>query len=109
MPNRRAIRDYLMISLGTALISAAVYFFMIPANLCPGSAAALAMLIGNVIPLPVSLITLILNVSLLVLGYAAEDCEPHPEMHPSRKPLEETVFYGSFENLPVSEKEQAQH
>ena len=35
-------------------------------------------------------------VSLLMLGYAAEDCEPHPELHASRKPLEETVFYGSF-------------
>lgn len=35
-------------------------------------------------------------VSLLMLGYAAEDCEPHPEFHASRKPLEETVFYGSF-------------
>ena len=35
-------------------------------------------------------------VSLLMLGYAAEDCEPHPEFHSSRKPLEETVFYGSF-------------
>ena len=35
-------------------------------------------------------------VSLLVLGYAAEDCEPHPEFHASRKPLEETVFFGSF-------------
>ena len=35
-------------------------------------------------------------VSLMMLGYAAEDCEPHPEFHASRKPLEETVFYGSF-------------
>lgn len=35
-------------------------------------------------------------VSLLMLGYAAEDCEPHPELHASRKPLDETVFYGSF-------------
>lgn len=35
-------------------------------------------------------------VSLLVLGYAAEDCEPHPQFHASRKPLEDTVFYGSF-------------
>ena len=58
-----------MITLGTALISAAVYFFMIPANLCPGSAAALGMLLGNVIPLPVSMITLMLNLSLLVVGF----------------------------------------
>ena len=35
-------------------------------------------------------------VSLLMLGYASDDCEPHPELHASRKPLEETVFYGSF-------------
>ena len=35
-------------------------------------------------------------VSLMMLGYAAEDCEPHPEFHASRKPLEETVFYGTF-------------
>lgn len=35
-------------------------------------------------------------VCLLMLGYPAEDCEPHPQLHESRKPLEETVFYGSF-------------
>ena len=66
---KRTIKEYIMITLGTALISAAVYFFMIPANLCPGSAAALGMLLGNVIPLPVSMITLILNISLLVIGF----------------------------------------
>ena len=55
---KRTIKEYAMITLGTGLISAAVYFFMIPANLCPGSAAALGMLLGNVIPLPVSMITL---------------------------------------------------
>ena len=35
-------------------------------------------------------------VCLLMLGYAAQDCQPHPRHHASRKPLEETVFYGSF-------------
>lgn len=48
-------------------------------------------------------------VCLLMLGYAAEDCEPHPEFHVSRKPLEETVFYGSFENLPEVNTEQENH
>lgn len=69
MLNKRTIQEYAKITLGTGLISAAVYFFMIPANLCPGSAAALGMLLGNVIPLPVSMITLILNVSLLIVGF----------------------------------------
>lgn len=35
-------------------------------------------------------------VSLLLLGYPAADCEPHPQLHFQRKPLEETVFYGTF-------------
>ena len=35
-------------------------------------------------------------VCLLMLGYPAEDCQPHPRHHASRKDLEETVFFGSF-------------
>lgn len=35
-------------------------------------------------------------VGLLMLGYPAEDCQPHPTLHDSRKPLEKTVFYGKF-------------
>ena len=35
-------------------------------------------------------------VALLMLGYPAEDAEPHPQFHADRKPLEKTVFYGSF-------------
>jgi uncharacterized membrane-anchored protein YitT (DUF2179 family) len=66
--NKRVIKDYAVITFGTAIISAAVYFFMIPGKLTPGSAAALALLLSNVIPLPVSIITLVLNVSLLIIG-----------------------------------------
>ena len=35
-------------------------------------------------------------VSLLMLGYPAEDAQPHQQLHFERKPLEKTVFYGSF-------------
>lgn len=35
-------------------------------------------------------------VCLLMLGYPTEDCQPHPKHHANRKPLEETVFYGTF-------------
>jgi uncharacterized membrane-anchored protein YitT (DUF2179 family) len=65
---KHIIKDYAIITVGTAIIAAAVYFFMIPGNLTPGSAAALALLLSNVIPLPVSIITLVLNVSLLIIG-----------------------------------------
>lgn len=68
MINKRVIKEYAVISFGTAIIAAAVYFFMIPGNLTPGSAAAVALLLSNVIPLPVSAITLGLNLSLLIIG-----------------------------------------
>ena len=68
MFNKRMLKEYAVISVGTAIIAAAVYFFMIPGKLTPGSAAAVALLLSNVIPLPVSAITLGLNISLLIIG-----------------------------------------
>lgn len=38
-------------------------------------------------------------VALLMLGYPAEDCEPHPQLHYDRKSLSKTVFYGSFDGI----------
>jgi hypothetical protein len=31
-----------------------------------------------------------------MLGYPAEDSQPHPQLHADRKPLDQTVFYGTF-------------
>lgn len=67
--NKRAIREYGIITIGTAIIAAAVFFFMLPSHVTVGSASALAMVIGNFIPLPVSAITLVLNVILLLIGF----------------------------------------
>lgn len=69
MINKRTIREFLIITLGTAIAAAGVYFFMLPSNLAVGSASALAMVISNFIPLPVSAITLALNVILLIIGF----------------------------------------
>ena len=69
MFSRRNIREFFTIIMGTAIIAAAVYFFMLPSNLSVGSASALAMVLSNVIPLPISVITFILNVGLLIIGF----------------------------------------
>ena len=42
---------------------------MLPSHVAVGSASALAMIIANFIPLSVSMITLIINVVLLILGF----------------------------------------
>ena len=48
-------------------------------------------------------------VTLLVLGYPAGDCQPHPQLHFTRKPMEETVFRGSFADLPTTPAEPKNH
>ena len=69
MLNKRNIREFFIISLGTTIIATAVYFFMLPSHVSVGSASALAFLISHVVPLPVSAITFILNGVLLVIGF----------------------------------------
>lgn len=62
-------KEIMTISLGTLIVAAAVYFFMLPSNVSIGSGAALAMILSNFIPLPVSAITLGLNIILLIIGF----------------------------------------
>jgi len=69
MLNKRNIIDWLVITLGVAIVATAVFFFMMPLNITVGSGAALAMVLSNFIPLPVSLITMLLNVFLLIIGF----------------------------------------
>ena len=69
MLNKRNIKDFLIITVGTLIVSTAVYFFMLPSHVSVGSGTALAMVLSNFIPLPVSVITLALNIILLILGF----------------------------------------
>lgn len=54
---------------GMFLMSAAVYYVMIPDHLVMGSLSGLVMVLANFIPVSISALTLILNVVLLVIGY----------------------------------------
>lgn len=63
------IKEFVTITVGTAIVAAAVFFFMLPSHVSVGSAAALSMVLSNFIPLSVSTITLIMNVALLIIGF----------------------------------------
>lgn len=69
MLTKRNLREFAVITIGTIIIATAVAFFMLPSHVSVGSASALAFLISNVIPLPVSAITFILNGVLLLIGF----------------------------------------
>ena len=69
MLSRNTIKDFLMITIGTVIVAAAVFFFMLPSHVSVGSGAALSMVLSNFIPLSVSTITLIMNIGLLIIGF----------------------------------------
>lgn len=66
---KNSIKEFVIITLGTGIVAAAVFFFMLPSHVSVGSGAALAMVLSNFIPLSVSTITLIMNVGLLIIGF----------------------------------------
>ena len=51
MKLRNAIKEFTVITVGTAIVAAAVFFFMLPSHVSVGSGAALAMVLSNFIPL----------------------------------------------------------
>ena len=69
MPSKNTVKDFVIITLGTLIVAISVYFFMLPSHIAVGSGTALAMVASNFIPLPVSTLSLILNVFLLIIGF----------------------------------------
>ena len=69
MLSKHNIKEFLLITVGTGIVAVAVYFFMLPSHVAVGSASALALVLSNLIPLPVSAITFILNAGLLIIGF----------------------------------------
>ncbi len=66
---RNAVKEFAVITVGDIIVAAAVFFFMLPSHVSVGSGAALAMVLSNFIPLSVSVITLLMNIFLLVIGF----------------------------------------
>lgn len=71
MENKKSfILDLVVLTLATLIIAASVFFFLIPSHASVSSISGLSIVLSNFIPLPVSMITLALNVMLLILGFA---------------------------------------
>ena len=65
----RDFREFIIITLGALGVSAAVFFFMMPSKVVVGSISAFAMVLANFLPLPVSVINLVINIVLLIIGF----------------------------------------
>lgn len=62
-------KEFFMITMATAIVAAAVFFFLVPSQVSVGSITGLAIVLGNFVPLQISVITMILNVVLLIVGF----------------------------------------
>ena len=63
------IKETGILTAAVAIIAAAVYFFLVPSHASVSSISGLGIVVSNFIPLPLSAITMILNVVLLVIGF----------------------------------------
>lgn len=63
------LREALILTGVMAIIAAAVYFFLVPSHTSISSMSGLGIVLTNFIPLPLSAITMILNVVLLIVGF----------------------------------------
>ena len=63
------VKEVLILTLATAIIGAAVFFFLMPSHASVSSISGLSIVLTNFVPLSVSAITMILNVVLLIIGF----------------------------------------
>ena len=69
VPTAAAVRKLAILTGAVAIIAAAVYFFLVPSHASVSSISGLGIVLANFVPLPLSAITMILNVVLLVIGF----------------------------------------
>lgn len=74
MNRKQVIREFLLMNLGTLLVSVGVYFFKFPNNFSMGGVSGMAILLGELIPaLSPSTYNTIINVLFLILGFLMLD------------------------------------
>ena len=63
------IKEILILTVAVTIIAAAIFFFLVPSHTSISSISGLGIVLSNFIPLPLSAITMILNVMLLIIGF----------------------------------------
>ena len=63
------IKETLVLTAAMAIVAGAVYFFLLPSHASVSSISGLGIILSNFVPLPLSAITMILNVLLLIIGF----------------------------------------
>ena len=63
------MKEALILTVAMTIIATSVYFFLVPSHASISSISGLGIVLSNFVPLPLSAITMILNVVLLIIGF----------------------------------------
>ena len=66
---RDLMKEALILTVAMTIIATSVYFFLVPCHASISSISGLGIVLSNFVPLPLSAITMILNVVLLIIGF----------------------------------------
>ena len=86
-----------ILTIAIAIIAVAVYFFLVPSHTSISSISGLGIVLSNFVPLPLSVITMILNVVLLIIGFFT--CAKEFGLKTVYTSVILPVFLGIFENI----------
>ena len=86
-----------ILTIAIAIIAVAVYFFLLPSHTSISSISGLGIVLSNFVPLPLSAITMILNVVLLIIGFFT--CGKEFGLKTVYTSVMLPVFLGIFENI----------
>ena len=86
-----------ILTIAIAIIAVAVYFFLVPSHTSISSMSGLGSGLSNFVPLPLSAITMILNVVLLIIGFFT--CGKEFGLKTVYTSVMLPVFLGIFENI----------
>ena len=91
------IKETAILTVAVTIIAAAVYFFLVPSHASVSSISGLGIVLVNFIPLPLSAITMILNVVLLLIGFVT--CGREFGVKTVYTSIMLPVFLGIFEQI----------
>lgn len=86
-----------ILTIAIAIIAVAAYFFLVPSHTSISSMSGLGIVLSNFVPLPLSAITMILNVVLLIIGFFT--CGKEFGLKTVYTSVMLPVFLGIFENI----------
>ena len=94
---KEVVWELFTLTAAVAIIAAAVYFFLVPSHASVSSISGLGIILTNFIPLPLSVITMVLNVVLLIIGFIT--CGREFGMKTVYTSILLPVFIGIFERI----------